>query len=116
MILAAMTALALLMAGAPSGDEAVILSNCIDRGASEAECACGLDAAREIMTPREMGLVAALAPDLSGETEVEAALIRAMQVAQERGFSLEEFFAAAQKVEIYAAEVEARCAGAGQDG
>jgi len=103
--------LAGLAVNAPlSADEQAIFSHCVAEGASEAECACGIDAAREIMTPREVSLVAELAPELSGETSLDSALARAPQLIEEHGFSLAEFGVAMQKVVTYSDTVEQRCA------
>lgn len=92
-----------------SADEQVIASDCLERGASEAECACGVNAARSIMTPREVSLLAALVPALSDATDMQTALLMAPQVAQDEGFTPREFAAAMQKVFEHASTVEEQC-------
>lgn len=92
-----------------SADEEVIARDCLARGASETECACGINVARGVMTPREVSLLAALVPSLSETTELEAALLMAPQIAQQEGFSPREFAAAMQKVFEHSTAVEQQC-------
>lgn len=99
-----------LPAAPATPDEQVIVDHCLAEGASESECACGLEAAREILTPAEMGIVAELAPALSNETSVDAALMRAPALMQERGMDFEDFMLVLDKVVQHSEIVETRCA------
>lgn len=102
--------LASIVPAAPmTADEAVIVQHCLEEGASDAECACGLQAARELLTPAEMGIVAELAPSLSGEESVDAALLRAPEVMREKGLDFDAFLVVLDKVVQHAEIVEARC-------
>lgn len=98
-----------LPAAPATPDEAVIVQHCLDEGASESECACGLEAAREILTPAEMGVVAELAPSLSDETDMQAALLRAPELMREKGLDFNTFLTVLDKVVQHSELVEARC-------
>lgn len=116
---AALVALAAALVFAPlpaaaqsslTADEQAIIDECLTQGASAAECSCGVEQARQVMTEREVSLLAAMVPQLSGETDLEVALMAAPQIAQEQGFTTAEFAAAMQKIFAHYTVVETQCA------
>ncbi len=108
-LLAPLALTALAMDAPLSADEEVLAEHCLAHGGSTDECACGIEMARELMTPREVSLMAEVGPSLSGETDLGEALIKAPEIAAEKGFSPSEFAGVMQKVFEYAGVVEERC-------
>jgi len=89
--------------------EATLFEACRAKGGTERECACGLDIAREALTPRELALFAALTPYLERD-DLAAALPEALARADALGYSPGEVASAIAVVYEHAERVEAACA------
>ena len=91
-------------------DEAIVIATCLDRGAEQAECECGLDVARDRLTPKEMRLFAAMAPLFYEDFDhVGQAISAGLRLGRDAGFSDAETLGVALKIYNASGEIEAAC-------